>query len=50
MNEQPNDQQDVTAETPDAPQDAGAADTLQKERDDLYDRLLRKTASAIART
>jgi molecular chaperone GrpE len=44
MNEQPNDQQDVTAETPDAPQDAGAADTLQKERDDLYDRLLRKTA------
>src|SRR5690349_17008030 len=32
---------------PEAPQDAGvtsAPDTLQTERDDLYDRLLRKTA------
>ena len=44
MSEQPIDPQEVTAETPDAPQEAGAADTLQKERDDLYDRLLRKTA------
>lgn len=42
MSEQPLDpQQDTTA--PDtAPSDG--ADTLQKERDDLYDRLLRKTA------
>ncbi len=44
MSEQPIDPEEVTAETPDAPQEAGAADTLQKERDDLYDRLLRKTA------
>ena len=44
MSEQPIDPQEVTAETPDAPQEAGAGDTLQKERDDLYDRLLRKTA------
>ena len=44
MSEQPIDPQDVTTETPEAPQDAGAADALQKERDDLYDRLLRKTA------
>jgi molecular chaperone GrpE len=44
MSEQPIDPQDITAETPEAPQDAGAADALQKERDDLYDRLLRKTA------
>ena len=44
MSEQPIDPQDVTAETPEAPQEAGAAETLQKERDDLYDRLLRKTA------
>jgi molecular chaperone GrpE len=44
MSEQPIDPQDITAETPEAPQDAGAAETLQKERDDLYDRLLRKTA------
>ena len=44
MSEQPIDPQDVTAETPDAQQEPGAADTLQKERDDLYDRLLRKTA------
>ena len=44
MSEQPIDPQDVTEETPDAPQEPGAADTLQKERDDLYDRLLRKTA------
>ncbi len=39
----PDDPQDTSATAPDeAP--AGAADTLQKERDDLYDRLLRKTA------
>ena len=44
MSEQPIDPQDVTAETPETPQEPGAADTLQKERDDLYDRLLRKTA------
>jgi molecular chaperone GrpE len=44
MSEQPIDPQDVTAETPDTQQEPGAADTLQKERDDLYDRLLRKTA------
>src|SRR4249920_2053316 len=44
MSEQPIEPQDVTAETPDAQQEPGAADTLQKERDDLYDRLLRKTA------
>jgi molecular chaperone GrpE len=44
MSEQPNDQQDVTAETPDTQQESGSAEALQKERDDLYDRLLRKTA------
>jgi len=44
MSEQPIDPEEVTAETPDASQEAGAADTLQKERDDLYDRLLRKSA------
>ena len=44
MSEQPIDPQEETAETPDAPQESGAAETLQKERDDLYDRLLRKTA------
>jgi molecular chaperone GrpE len=44
MSEQPIDPQDVTAETPEAAQEAGPAETLQKERDDLYDRLLRKTA------
>lgn len=48
MSEQPFDPQDPNAITPeDAPQDGGvttAADSLQKERDDLYDRLLRKTA------
>src|SRR5512139_1134964 len=44
MSEQPIDPQDVTADTPEAPQEAGPADALQKERDDLYDRLLRKTA------
>ena len=44
MSEQPIDPQDATAETPDTPQDTGPAETLQKERDDLYDRLLRKTA------
>jgi molecular chaperone GrpE len=44
MSEQPIDPQDVTAESADAQQEPGAADALQKERDDLYDRLLRKTA------
>ena len=44
MSEQPNDQQDVTAQTPDTQQEPGSAEALQKERDDLYDRLLRKTA------
>ena len=45
MSEQPIDpQDDTTAETPDGPQEGGAAEALQKERDDLYDRLLRKTA------
>jgi molecular chaperone GrpE len=43
MSEQPIDPQDATAETTET-QEAGPADSLQKERDDLYDRLLRKTA------
>lgn len=44
MTDQPFDPQDPS---PEAPQDTGATpatDTVQKERDDLYDRLLRKTA------
>ena len=41
MSEQPQDPQDSTAATDAADT---AADSLQKERDDLYDRLLRKTA------
>ena len=41
---EPIDPQDAAAETPEAPQDGGSAEALQKERDDLYDRLLRKTA------
>ena len=48
MNEETQDPQDTSAVAPDdAPQDAGSATTadgLQKERDELYDRLLRKTA------
>ena len=48
MNEETQDPQDTSAIAPDdAPQDAGSATTadgLQKERDELYDRLLRKTA------
>jgi len=44
MSEQPTDPQDTAAETPDAPQEGASAEALQKERDDLYDRLLRKTA------
>jgi molecular chaperone GrpE len=47
MSEHPLDPQDPTAAAPeDAAQDGGvtAATELQKERDDLYDRLLRKTA------
>lgn len=49
MSEQPTDPLTEGAEgaAPEAPQQAGApqdADALQKERDDLYDRLLRKTA------
>ena len=44
MSEQPIDPQDTAAETSDTPQDGASAEALQKERDDLYDRLLRKTA------
>src|SRR5687768_17669653 len=49
MNEHTSDPQDMSAAAPEetAPDSAvapGATDTLQKERDDLYDRLLRKTA------
>jgi molecular chaperone GrpE len=47
MSEQPFEPQDdgATAQTAaETPQDAGSPDALQKERDDLYDRLLRKTA------
>ena len=43
MSEHPIDPEETTAETAEAPQDTGS-DALQKERDDLYDRLLRKTA------
>ena len=41
MNEHAQDPEDTTAA---ASAEAGSADALQKERDDLYDRLLRKTA------
>src|SRR5687767_15088796 len=49
MNEHTSDPEDMTAAAPEeTAQDTGAApnaaDTLQKERDDLYDRLLRKSA------
>jgi molecular chaperone GrpE len=50
MTDHPIDPQNITATAPDeAAQEPGgaapaAADALQKERDDLYDRLLRKTA------
>ena len=50
MTDDPTDPQNTSATAPDevAPDNgsapAGAAETLQKERDDLYDRLLRKTA------
>ncbi len=48
MNDQPIDPQDTSASAADEAPDTGnvtaAPDTLQKERDDLYDRLLRKTA------
>ena len=54
MNEHGHDPQDTTAAAPEdstqdsggsaASADAAAGDALQKERDDLYDRLLRKTA------
>jgi len=43
MTDQPIDPQDPGATAPDA-QEPNPADALQKERDDLYDRLLRKTA------
>jgi len=48
MSDQPFDPQDTGAAAPEeSPQDTSAstpADALQRERDDLYDRLLRKTA------
>ena len=48
MNDGPIDPEDTGASTADEAPDTGsvpaASDTLQKERDDLYDRLLRKTA------
>jgi molecular chaperone GrpE len=52
MSEQPIDPQDTTADTADAPQESGGAagpatpeaSQEKTERDDLYDRLLRKTA------
>ena len=49
MTDHPTDPQNTSATAPDeVAQDhgapAGAAETMQKERDDLYDRLLRKTA------
>ncbi len=46
MSEQPFDPQDPAAASDDPAQDGGVttASELQKERDDLYDRLLRKTA------
>ena len=55
MNEQSHDPQDTTTAAPEesvpdagaaaaAPGDTGSTDVLQKERDEFYDRLLRKTA------
>jgi molecular chaperone GrpE len=44
MSDQPIDPEDIAAAAAEAQQDAGSGDSLQKERDDLYDRLLRKTA------
>src|SRR5690349_12924650 len=47
MSESPFEPQDEGAAAQaaaDTPQDSGSPDALQKERDDLYDRLLRKTA------
>lgn len=47
MTEHTSDPQDTTAAAPDeatTPSDTGSMDVLQKERDDFYDRLLRKTA------
>jgi molecular chaperone GrpE len=44
MSDQPIDPQDAAEETPQEEGAVTTADTLQKERDDLYDRLLRKTA------
>ena len=45
MSEQQTDPQDPGAATPEeTPRAASPADALQKERDDLYERLLRKTA------
>ncbi len=43
MTDHPIDPQDTSATAPEEGP-AGATDTLQKERDDLYDRLLRKSA------
>jgi molecular chaperone GrpE len=48
MNDHTSDPQDMTAAPEETAQDSGSAatpgDAVQKERDDLYDRLLRKTA------
>jgi molecular chaperone GrpE len=44
MSEDSIDPQDTAAETPEGRQDSAPGDSLQRERDDLYDRLLRKTA------
>ena len=47
MKQNGHDPQDTTTTAPDestSPADTGATDTIQKERDELYDRLLRKTA------
>jgi molecular chaperone GrpE len=44
MSEQPLDPQEETAPPAETPAGEAPSDALQKERDDLYDRLLRKTA------
>ncbi|MEO8680527.1 MAG: nucleotide exchange factor GrpE [Vicinamibacterales bacterium] len=44
MSDQPNDPADIDASAPAAAAGPNGLDTLQRERDDFYDRLLRKTA------